>query len=157
MNNPIVIFKCDSAFIKEKLFLFGDSPINASKSSVPREETCRDEFIKLMQSPEPLLSHHTVKGENEIKAADGTQYDAVFSQQTDEYTDTLTTWLCDLMNSLHKNVEFELFEVEHLGVCIRYSPQEHANVYSTSTHDLRMLDKSLQDIVVIAFQIRCIN
>ena len=55
------------------------------------------------------------------------------------------------MNSLHKKIEFELIEIEHEGICIRYSPLEHSNIYSTSQIDLDNFKKSLIDVIVIIF------
>lgn len=53
------------------------------------------------------------------------------------------------MNSLHKNIEFELIEIENEGICVRYSPLDHANIYGTNEQDLVFLSKSLEDIMVI--------
>lgn len=53
------------------------------------------------------------------------------------------------MNSLHRNIEFELIEIENEGICIRYSPLEHANILGTSEGDIKTFDKSLEDIIVI--------
>lgn len=57
--------------------------------------------------------------------------------------------MCDLLNSLHKNIELELIEIETEGICIRYSPLEHANVFNTNEHDIKLFDKSLEDIIAI--------
>ncbi len=50
---------------------------------------------------------------------------------------------------MHKKIELEAFELENNGVCIRYSPMEHANVCGTAEYDLHMFSKSLDDIIVI--------
>jgi hypothetical protein len=78
-----------------------------------------------------------------------TDEEVQLDSEIDEYADTLTTWLCDLLNSLHKNIELGQFDIRGEGVCIRYSPMEHANVYATTEYDLHMFDKSLEDIVTI--------
>ena len=52
------------------------------------------------------------------------------------------------MNSFNKNIELELIEIENVGVCIRYSPLEHANIYGTTGYDMKLFDKSLEDIIV---------
>ena len=66
----------------------------------------------------------------------------------DSFTDALTTWLCDLMNSLHKKIELELIEIENEGICIKYSPLEHTNVYETNEYDMKKFDKSMEDIIL---------
>ena len=52
------------------------------------------------------------------------------------------------MNSFHKNIELELIEIENVGICIRYSPLEHASIYGTTGHDMKLFDKSFEDIIV---------
>jgi hypothetical protein len=52
------------------------------------------------------------------------------------------------MNSFNKTIELELIEIENVGICIRYSPLEHANIYGTTGYDMKLFDKSLEDIIV---------
>jgi hypothetical protein len=52
------------------------------------------------------------------------------------------------MNSFHKKIELELIEIENEGICIRYSPLEHTNVYETNEYDMKKFDKSMEDIIV---------
>jgi hypothetical protein len=52
------------------------------------------------------------------------------------------------MNSMHKKIELELIEIGNEGVCIRYSPLEHANSFNTTDRDLDLFKKSLDDVIV---------
>ena len=53
------------------------------------------------------------------------------------------------MNSLHKSIEFDLIEIGNEGICIRYSPLEHANIHGTNENDIDSFKKSLEDIIDI--------
>ena len=52
------------------------------------------------------------------------------------------------MNSYHKKIELELIELDDVGVCIRFSPLDHCNVYNTSSEDLENFSQSLYDMIV---------
>lgn len=60
------------------------------------------------------------------------------------------------MNSLHKSIEFDLIEIGNEGICIRYSPLEHANIHGTNENDIDSFKKSLQDIIdIMDASIKC--
>jgi len=54
-----------------------------------------------------------------------------------------------LLNSLHKKIDLDLIEIENEGVCIRYSPMDHANIYGTDENDLEEFAKSLSELMSI--------
>ena len=56
------------------------------------------------------------------------------------------------MNSLHKNIELELIEIENIGVCIRFSPLEHVNVNRTTQKEIDNFSQSLYDFIVGHFR-----
>jgi hypothetical protein len=114
-------------------------------SDLTKIENERDAFIRIMQEP---ITDIFSQNKNVKQPIDSTE-EFEFNEEINQYTDTLTSWLCDLLNSLHKNIEFELFELENEGLCIRYSPLEHANIYGTNIHDLHVLNESFNDIVAI--------
>jgi hypothetical protein len=60
------------------------------------------------------------------------------------------------MNSLHKSIEFDLIEIGNEGICIRYSPLEHANIHGTNESDIDNFKKSLEDIIdIMDASIKC--
>lgn len=64
--------------------------------------------------------------------------------------------LCDLINSLHKKLDFELIHIQNEGFCIRYCPLDHVNIFGTQRSDLVNFEKSLQDIMtVLDASIKC--
>lgn len=140
------MFKCDLNYVKERLFLFGD--VNDSKPIVKKTESVKDSFIKMMQEPESDLLYSNKFLEKNAKTDPIEKVKIEIDPEIKDYTDTLTTWLCDLMNSLHKKIELELIEIENEGICIRYSPLEHTNVYETNEYDMKKFDKSMEDIIV---------
>lgn len=55
----------------------------------------------------------------------------------------------ELLNSLHKKIDLDLIEIENEGVCIRYSPMDHANIYGTDENDLEEFANSLSELMGI--------
>jgi len=94
LTNPVVIFKCDQKYIKERLFLFSDE----DQGSVAKKPVNRvkNSFIDMMQDVEPLFESDKKKlkkreRDEEEKAREGEESDV--SQEVRDYTDTLTTWV----------------------------------------------------------------
>ncbi len=170
LNNPIVIFKCNKAYIKERIQFFADEDSLGVVESEKKEvkalslkqklwqeamsgPSAKEEFFNMIKTAEPefKFSSNTENKEQDLRDQKPEKSEKEIQQEADidEYADTLTSWLCDLLNSLHKNIELGLFEIRGEGSCIRYSPMEHANVYATCEYDLYMFDKSLEDIITI--------
>jgi hypothetical protein len=50
---------------------------------------------------------------------------------------------------LHKKIDLDLIEIENEGVCIRYSPMDHANITGTDENDLEEFATSLGEFMGI--------
>jgi hypothetical protein len=120
-----------------------------------KQDPVKEDFLNMMRQTEPFFPADFKKIE-ENKKAEHELEKKYFSREIVEYSDTLTTWLCDLINSLHKSLDFELIEIKNEGVCIRYCPLDHVNVFGTLPSDLETFDKSLADIMtVLDASIKC--
>lgn len=53
------------------------------------------------------------------------------------------------MNSIHKKIRLDIITIKSEGVCIRYTPVEHANVLKTSDEDVEKFIKSFEDVLLI--------
>lgn len=141
-NNPVIIFKCDQKHIREKFFFGVVNPV--------KKPEAKKDFFNINSDYVPIFDYEKKMLEKvqepEIEPRD----------EIDEYTDTLTTWLADLMNSLHKKFDLELIEIEKIGVCIRFSPLDHANVVTTFQQDLDAFSQSLYDVMsILDASIKC--
>ena len=155
----MILFKCDQKYIYERLFLYLNDEKEEEKRELERRRKAnpaRTEFLDIMQADDmPVFSKDFKKIEDAENAKLELERKSN-SRDIVEYTDTLTTWLCDLVNSLHRSMDFELVEIKNEGVCVRYCPLDHANILGTQSSDLAYLDKSLADIVsVLDASIRC--
>ena len=137
LNNPVIVFKCDQKFVNDRLGLFIDDEDDGSSKSRINPE--RDSFLKMMRDVEPYHKKPTTKNDPP---------QVTYSQDIIDYTDTLTAWIFEWINSASKKVEFELIEIEKEGLCIRYSPIDHVNIHETSLDDFRDLNESLKEIIV---------
>lgn len=160
-TNPIVLFQCDKAYIKERINFFAEGNVDVVEVKKPKKILSqkekifaqledpiseKEQFRRLMARPEPALEFYDKKKPEPKPISDE---EIEFDVEMSEYTDNLTTWLCNLLNSMHKKIELEAFELENNGVCIRYSPMEHANICQPVEYDLHMFSKSLDHIIVI--------
>ena len=92
LKNPIIVFKCDKSYIKERLYLFGsEQPVKPIKKET-KILTSKDEFLQLIQEPEPSLLYS-----KELKQPTTTEPQQVNNNEDSleikEYADTLTTWV----------------------------------------------------------------
>lgn len=100
LKNPIIVFKCDKEYIKQRLYLFSD--LNESKPAVKQEDP-KQAFIKMMQEPEADLFYSgDLKTRNKNDSANEStnesatelnQIEAGSDNDVKEYADTLTTWV----------------------------------------------------------------
>lgn len=98
LTNPVVIFKCDQKYIKERMFLFSDAVAEAEQAGVSKKPVNRvkNSFIDMMQDVEPLFESDKKRlkkreKDEEEKAREG--YESDVSEEIRDYTDTLTTWV----------------------------------------------------------------
>ncbi len=64
--------------------------------------------------------------------------------------------LCELLNSVHKSVHLDIVNVKEEGLCIRYSPVEHANLLHTRDEDLSQFLKSFEEFLqILDASIKC--
>lgn len=45
-------------------------------------------------------------------------------------------------------MEFELLDIENEGVCIRFCPIDHVNIYHTTQKDINEFSKSFEQLMV---------
>jgi hypothetical protein len=159
LNNPVILFKCDQKYIYERLFLYmGEEDEERRRQQAEKkrkQDPVKEDFLNLMRQTEPFFPADFKILEEKEKAKLELEK-KIFSREIIEYADTLTTWLCDLINSLHKSLDFELIEIRSEGVCIRYCPLDHVNIFGTLPSDLQTFDKSLADIMtVLDASIKC--
>jgi hypothetical protein len=98
LTNPVVIFKCDQKYIRDRTFLFSDVVTGAEQAEAPKKSVNRvkNSFIDLMQDVEPLYESDKKKlkkreKDEEEKAREA--YESDVSEEIRDYTDTLTTWV----------------------------------------------------------------
>ena len=96
LNNPVLIFRCDKEFIKERLFFANDTkPFkselnNERKKQINSYSDVKEDFIKMMNEPDPNLLLFPRKPKIlEEKIIDNLEN----IEEVNEYTDTLTTWV----------------------------------------------------------------
>ena len=97
LTNPVVIFKCDQKYIKERMILFSDA--SAEQTSVTKKpvDRVRNSFIDMMQDVDPLFEGDKKRlkkreKDEEERAREGLE-EVNVSQEIRDYTDTLTTWV----------------------------------------------------------------
>ena len=84
----MVIFKCDQAYIQQRLFLLAEK----IEKKGPSVDPLKQEFLNMMQDAEfmnPKLKKPSSEPEPEPAVAPASK----FTDEINEYTDTLTTWV----------------------------------------------------------------
>lgn len=119
---------------------------NKRRSEAKKEPSEREQFMKLMHTDLVEESNGATSKKPTEKREEETIDDEIV-----EYTNTLTVWLCDIMNSMHQNVELELIEIQNEGTCIRFCPIEHINVLGTDEKNLEAFADSLDEMIVIFY------
>ncbi len=79
MTNPIVVFKCDQTYIREKFFL--------NKAPSPKKKETKKDFFDMAGGYEPLFEYEKEKFNKTVEV------EKKIRDEIDEYTDTLTTWV----------------------------------------------------------------
>ena len=54
-----------------------------------------------------------------------------------------------MLNSIHKKIRLDIITIKTEGICVRYSPIEHANVLKTNDEDIQKFIKSFEDVLLI--------
>ncbi len=61
-----------------------------------------------------------------------------------------------MLNSVHRSIRLDIISIDGEGLCIRYSPVEHANVLHTREEDIEQFIKSFKDVIkILDASIRC--
>ncbi|CAF0713119.1 unnamed protein product [Brachionus calyciflorus] len=138
LNNPVIIFKCDPEYVKERLFL---TDIKSEKIENSKLQPHQIDFLNFYRGEQVNNLNENVE---------------VFSPEILEYTDTLTSWLFELLTNNNSKLEFELVEIENEGLCIRYCAFEHVNINETNFDDIIKFSKSVNELMnILDASIRC--
>lgn len=103
LNNPIAVFKCNRKYIRDRIIFFAEGKVDEvpeKKKFLSLKEKLweeamtgpnpRDEFLKSVTAPEPLIElGNKPKALEKVKSIEEIE----FEQEMDEYADTLTTWV----------------------------------------------------------------
>ena len=92
LTQPVVIFKCDQAYIQQRLFLLADKFEKKEKGSMV--DPVKQEFMNIIQDAEfmnPKLKKKTSTEPPEVVSDALTN--SKFTDEINEYTDTLSTWV----------------------------------------------------------------
>ena len=88
LNNPVLIFKCDQAYIQERLIIYGGlEKVEKKKTAAKREPTEREQFVKLMHT-ELVEDLSTTKKPEKQEESEEAMDDEII-----DYTNTLTIWV----------------------------------------------------------------
>lgn len=91
LNNPVVIFKCDQAYIQERLMIYGGliDKIEKKRSEAKREPSEREQFMKLMHTDLVEESSATTSKKKPTEKRE----EETIDDEIVEYTNTLTVWV----------------------------------------------------------------
>lgn len=106
-TNPVVLFKCDRNFIKERITFFSAGNVDVEEVKMEKKVLSakeqlfnqfrdtvseREQFMNLVHRPEPSLEFFNKK-KSEPQPQPKSEEEIKFDADITEYTDNLTTWV----------------------------------------------------------------